>query len=107
MRANQLTRGDRRRVLYVENKDGDLDGARARIGWVTFARSGLGVRYRGRLLLRLHGGGVRGNFVDEATGEEFWISGVKRAGSNRHRFDRGVGIVVDPDAREELERLRR
>jgi hypothetical protein len=106
MRANQLTRGQRRRVLYVENKDGDLDGAAARIGWVTFSKSGLSVRYRGRLLQRLGGAGVRGNFVDEATGEEFWVSAIKRDGSNRHRAERGTRVAIDADAAEELELLR-
>ena len=28
----QLTRGLKRRLLYVENKDGVIDGAHARIG---------------------------------------------------------------------------
>jgi hypothetical protein len=52
MKSNQLTRGERRRIMYVENKDGDLDGVRARIGWVTFSKTGLSVRYRGRTLKR-------------------------------------------------------
>ena len=47
---NQLTRGQQRRVMYVENKDGDIDGVPVRIGWVTFSRSGLNVYYRGRTL---------------------------------------------------------
>ena len=32
MKSNQLTRGLKRRVMYVENKNGDIDGAAARIG---------------------------------------------------------------------------
>lgn len=28
----QLTKGLKRRVMYVENKDGDIDGVAARIG---------------------------------------------------------------------------
>lgn len=31
MKTNQLTRGKNRRVMYVENKDGEIDGAAARI----------------------------------------------------------------------------
>ncbi len=33
---NQLNRGLQKRLMYVENKDGDIDGVAARIGWVTF-----------------------------------------------------------------------
>ena len=62
MKANQLTRGLKRRVMYVENKDGDLDGAAARIGWVTFSKTGLTVYYRGRTLKRMKGRGISGNY---------------------------------------------
>ncbi len=91
--------------MYVENKDGDIDGATARIGWVTFSRTGLSVRYRGRTLKRSKGRGVRGNYYDEATGEEYWISGVKVRGSNAHRAE-SVQLEVDADARDEHRRLR-
>jgi hypothetical protein len=32
MKANQLTLGERRRVMYMDNRDGDIDGVAARIG---------------------------------------------------------------------------
>jgi hypothetical protein len=96
---NQLNRGLERRLMYVENKEGDLDGARARIGWVTFSKSGKSVRYRGRSLARSGGQGVLGNYYDEATGEEFWVSGVKRDGSNTHP-NGSVTVVIDEDAAE-------
>jgi hypothetical protein len=56
MKNNQLTKGQKRRVMYIENKDGDIDGAAARIGWVTFSKTGLSVYYRGRTLQRASGG---------------------------------------------------
>jgi hypothetical protein len=105
MKRNQLTRGERRRVMYVENKDGDIDGIRARIGWVTFSKTGLSVRYRGRTLQRSGGQGIRGNFFDEVTREEFWVSGVKKRGTNVHWTD-SVDVCVDDDARDELARIR-
>jgi hypothetical protein len=105
MKNNQLTRGEDRRVMYVENKDGDIDGAVARIGWVTFSRTGLSVHYRGRTFKRSKGQGIRGNYYDEATGEEYWISGVKTRGSNAH-WAESVQIEVDTDARDEYRRLR-
>jgi hypothetical protein len=105
MKANQLTRGEERRVMYVENKNGDIDGVPGRIGWVTFSQTGRSVYYRGRTLKRAKGGGVSGNFYDEATGQEYWVSGVKGRGSNAHPAER-TKIFVDEDAREEYERLR-
>jgi hypothetical protein len=46
MRRTQLNRGLAKRLMYVESKAGLIDGAQARIGWVTFSRSGRIVRYR-------------------------------------------------------------
>jgi len=91
--------------MYVENKDGDIDGAVARIGWVEFSKSGRTVYYRGRPLKRAKGGGIRGNHFDEETGEEYWISGVKKRGSNSH-WAESVDIRVDEDAIDEYERIK-
>jgi len=100
----QLTRGLKRRILYVENKDGDLDGVQARIGWVTFSKTGQSVYYRGRALKKTSQG-VRGNFYDEASGEEYWISGIKKRGTNAH-WAESVKIVVDDDAEDEYRRIK-
>lgn len=91
--------------MYVENKDGHIDGVSGRIGWVTFSQTGRSVYYRGITLKRAKGGGVRGNFYDEATGQEYWVSGVKGRGTNAHPAEH-TEIEVDADAREEYERLR-
>jgi len=100
----QLNRGESRRVMYLENKDGLIDGVQARIGWVEFSRSGQTVYYRGRALQK--GQGIRGNFFDADTGEEYWVSGVKQRGSNAHPGERGVAIEIDPDAAEAYQALR-
>jgi len=102
---NQLTRGEKRRVMFVENKDGDIDGVQGRVGWVTFSKTGLSVRYRGRTLRRAKGGGIRGNYFDPATGEEYWISGIKKRGSNQH-WAESTTVRVDSDALEEYRRLK-
>jgi hypothetical protein len=106
MKANQLTQGHERRVMYLENKDGLLDGAQARIGWVTFSKSGRTVYYGGRTLKAIGGGGIRGNFLDEKSGEEFWVSGIKKRGSNVHPNE-SASVVVDDDAKDEYQRLRK
>lgn len=51
----QLNRGLKRRLMYVENKAGDIDGADARIGWVSFSKTGRTVYYRGRELMSVGG----------------------------------------------------
>jgi hypothetical protein len=105
MRKTQLTRGEKRRVMFVENKNGDFDGVPGRIGWVTFSKTGRSVYYRGRTLKRAKGGGIRGNYFDVATGEEYWISGIKERGSNQH-WAEPIEVRVDRDALEEYMRLK-
>jgi len=103
---SQLTKGLRRRVMYVENKQGLIDGAQARIGWVSFSKTGQTIYYRGRTLKKMKGRGVSGNFFDEVTEEEYWVSGVKRRGSNAHPGERGVAIEIDDDAASEYRSIR-
>jgi hypothetical protein len=90
--------------MYVENKDGLIDGVQGRVGWVSFSKTGQTVYYRGRTLQK--GNGISGNFFDVDSGEEYWVSGVKRRGSNAHPAEMGVGIEVDPDALQEYRSIR-
>jgi hypothetical protein len=101
---NQLNRGLRRRVMYVENKSGTNQGVNARIGWVTFSKSGRAIYFRERTLLK--GNGISANFFDEETGEWFWVSGVKKRGSNAHPAERAVAIEIDEDALDAYREIR-
>jgi hypothetical protein len=101
----QLNRGHKRRLMYVENKDGEIDGANGRIGWVGFSKSGQTIYYRGRELTKLKGQDVRGNFCDATTGEEFWVSGVKKRGSNAHWAEPAT-VAIDADAQADYDALR-
>jgi hypothetical protein len=91
----------RERVMFVELKAGD--GA-AWIGRVQFSKTGRTVYYRGRKLERIRGGGISGNHVDTETGEEFWVSGVKKNGEDRH-WAEGGPVEIDADALDEYNRL--
>lgn len=91
-------------MMYVELKSGHGDSGPAWIGRARFSKSGLSVFYRGRELRRLKGRGVSGNYVDVETGEEFWVSGVKRSGSNRHWAGSGR-VQIDDDVRAEYDAL--
>lgn len=106
MKVNQLTRGSKRRLMYVESKSGLIGGAPARIGWVTFSQSGRSVYYQGLQLSRIKGGGISGNFIEDESRSEFWVSGVKRSGSNAHPSERSIAVVVDADAMEAYQELR-
>jgi hypothetical protein len=88
----------------VELKTGFGDNGPASISWVTFSKTGRTVYYRGRSLQRIIRGGVASNHRDIATGEEYWISGVKKNGQDRHWSGSGR-VVVDDDAREEYKRI--
>ena len=83
MKANQIA-GGTRRLMYIEKKGGDIDGAAARIGWVTFSPDGLSVYYRGRTLTRAPGEGIRGSYHDEGTATSTGFSRVKKTGSHAH-----------------------
>ncbi len=91
--------------MYVENKEGGIDGFRARIGWVSFSKTGRTLYYRNRSLARIKGGGVFGNYFCEETHDEYWISGVKKKGSNVH-WAESVSLHIDEDARDEYDALR-
>ena len=106
MKANQLTRGSKTRLMYVESKSGLIDGASARIGWVTFSKSGRSVYYRGLSLVRANSGGLSGNFIDAESGDVYWVSGVKQSGSNTHPSERRIRVVVDEEAMEAFNLLR-
>ncbi|MBN8460147.1 MAG: 1-deoxy-D-xylulose-5-phosphate synthase [Verrucomicrobia bacterium] len=91
--------GTRTRIMYIERKAGSLTGD-ARIGRVTFNKSGRTIFYRDQVFRRIVGGGFKSNYCDDATGEEYWISGAKKKGGDRLYGER-LPIIVDDDVREE------
>jgi hypothetical protein len=92
------------RIMYIELKSGFNDDGPAWIGRVTFSKTGRTIYYRGRKLRRKPDGGGAGNHYDEDTGEEFWLSGVKKNRTDRHWAGRG-SVQIDDDVREEYKRL--
>ncbi len=92
------------RIMYIENKssenatDPGLVGV-ARIGRVTFSKTGRTIYYKGRAFRSLHGMGFKANFRDVESGEHYWISGPKKNGEDGLYGPRPTPI--DPDVREE------
>jgi hypothetical protein len=87
------------RIMYIERKAGALVGE-ARIGRVRSNRTGRTLFYRDHVFRRIVGGGFKSNYVDEATGEEYWISGCKKRGGDS-LYPTNVPIEIDEDVRVE------
>jgi len=85
--------------MYIERKGGDLTGP-ARIGRVSFSKTGRTLYYGGRAFQSLKGQGFKANYFDVETGEEYWISGCKKDGSDRLYGER-TPVEIDDDVREE------
>ena len=88
----------RSRIMYIESKAEGLQGP-ARIGRVTFTKSGKAIYYKGRMFGR-HSG-FKANYADVATQEEYWISGPRRDGQDRLYTPSGLPVYIDDDVREE------
>ena len=95
----QTPRGRAPQIMYIERKAGSLTGP-ARIGRVTFNRTRRTIFYRDQVFHRIVGGGFKSNYYDEATGEDYWISGCKRRGGDQ-LYATNVPIEIDDDVRVE------
>jgi hypothetical protein len=87
------------RIMYVEFKGDSLTGP-ARIGRVTFSKTGKTLYYRGQSFQSLKGAGFKTNYFDVETGQEYWISGPRRDGADR-LYGEAIPIEIDDDVREE------
>lgn len=86
------------RIMYIERKAGELTGE-ARIGRVTYSKSKKTIYYDGRAFQSLKGG-YKANYYETETGEEYWISGPKKDGTDRLYGER-IPVEIDEDTREE------
>lgn len=90
----------RTRIMYIESKADGLVGP-ARIGRVTYSKSGCTIYYRGQAFRSLKGKGLsKSNYYDVETREEYWISGPRRDGGDA-LYATNVATPIDEDAREE------
>jgi hypothetical protein len=90
------------RIMYIELKSGNghNDRGSARIGRVTFSKSGKSIYYNGLKFQSLKGSGICANYFEVASGDEYWISGCKKNGQDRH-WAGGGPVEIDEDVREE------
>ena len=83
--------------MYIEYKGDGIVGP-AKIGRVTFSKTGRSLYYDGREFASLNGAGFKTNYLDVETREEYWISGCKRDGTDALY---STTVEIDDDAREE------
>ncbi len=84
----------------MELKSSHNDNGPARIGRVSFSRTGRSIYYKGKAFQSLGGSGIGANYFDVETGEQYWISGPKRSGADRHWAGSGP-VEIDPDVADE------
>lgn len=80
------------KVMYIELKSGYSDDGPAWIGRVTFSKSGQTIYFNDKALKKFQG--ISGNFYDVETGDEYWVSGIKKDGRDRHWAGKGK-IMID------------
>jgi hypothetical protein len=85
--------------MYIENKSGGLAGGEAKIGRVTFSKTGSTIYYGGKSFRSLKGG-YKANYVEISSGEKYWIPGPKRNGEDR-LYGEMVPVQIDENVREE------
>ena len=79
-------------IKYIELKTGYNDDGPAWIGRVKESKSGRTIYFNDHAFQRYNG--ISGNYFDVETGEEYWISGIKKNGSDRHWAGHGK-IIID------------
>jgi len=86
--------------MYMELKSGCGDRGPARIGRVRYSKSGSSIYYGDTRFETLKGRGIGANYLNIDTGDEYWISGCKKNGQDRH-WAGGGSIEIDEDVRKE------
>jgi hypothetical protein len=87
--------GHKTRIMYIECKAGGLIGP-ARIGRVTFSKTGSTLYYGGKEFRSLKGSGFKANYYDVETRDEYWISGPRKDGRDA-LYKTNVPTEIDED----------
>ncbi|GAB5407839.1 MAG: hypothetical protein BalsKO_02040 [Balneolaceae bacterium] len=87
-------------LKYIELKTGFSDNGPAWISKVETSKSGQTIYFNDMALKRLKTPGIGANHFDIETGEEYWISGIKKNGLDRHWAGSGK-VMIDEDIVEE------
>ena len=83
------------RIMYIEYKGEGITGP-ARIGGVSFSKTGRSLYYSDKTLCPIKG--YKANHIDQETGERYWVSGCRKDGNDT--LYPGV-VEIDEEVREE------
>jgi hypothetical protein len=86
-------------IMYIESKAGGLTGP-ARIGRVSFSKTGATLYYAGKSFQSQKGSGFKSNYFEVESGEPYWISGPRKDGHDS-LYATNVAPVVDDDVHDE------
>ena len=76
-------------LKYIELKSGFSHDGPAWIGLVSFSKSGKTLYFDGKAFQRIGSDRMSGNYYEIQSGDEYWISGVKKNQSDRHVYGNG------------------
>lgn len=79
-------------IKYIELKSGYGDNGPAWIGLASFSKTGNTIYFNGQAFRKR--AGISGNYYDIETGNEYWISGIKKDMTDRHWAGGGM-IQID------------
>jgi hypothetical protein len=91
-------------LKYIELKSGYHDNGPAWIARVKVSSSGRTLYFDGKALKRTSRGGSGGNYYDLESGEDYWVSGIKKNGLDRHWAGSGL-VAIEAGAVPEYLRL--
>jgi hypothetical protein len=83
----------RTELKYIELVNGFSHDGPAWIGLVSFSKSGKTVYFDGKAFQRVGSARTAGNFYDIESGDEYWVSGIKKDMTDRHKFGGGKIFV--------------
>ena len=93
----------KRRLIYVELKSGQSDRGDAWIGYGESSKSGRTIYFNDQAFQSCKGRGIGANYFDIESNDEYWISGIKREGGDRHWAGGGKIFVHDDAVKEYLQ----
>ena len=93
------------RIMYIENKAEGLTGS-ARIGRVSFSKTGATLYYAGKSFRSLKGFGFKSNYYEVETGEAYWISGPRKDGRDALYVTHVMPEIDDDVYQEYWEKIR-
>ncbi|AFM02748.1 hypothetical protein Fleli_0265 [Bernardetia litoralis DSM 6794] len=81
-------------LKYIELKSGFGDTGPAWIGMAEFSKSDRTVYFNEMALKNSNAQGIAGNYYDIESRDEYWVSGIKKNGTDRH-WAGGGKVMID------------